>query len=368
MEWKPQTLEVGYRHPLCDTIIFAYYIDDTLKVIKNFYDDRQHINEVEGNFEDVMIVGSWEQVVTTGASGIYGNYYSTDFDDRKELAPVTTTTKIIGKDLGYTIPSHTFDFYFWRPGTIFRDRYYTHKINEERIDGESFTVAFVVPYFSRNLAIYAKKELTQGGYSSEEVKRLSVRDPNQYRMWTETKTYDNEVNDFGGLPVMKGTPEPRRGRPVWAEIHQYIDNGVTSWFADDGEWLPGLPFDVSKMMYDDKGNPQIIWSKEDITPPPPVYEYKIKTLNKPKESGVLKASILDRPLEINKEIPDDFYFTRSPDQWGNIFYQDACKVVFGTSTYVNISIYGDLNKRQRFGHTKLADHKAAHFFIGVINE
>lgn len=368
MDWIPQTQDLGYIHPKCDTISFAYYIGDEIKVIKSFYDDRKHINEVEGNFEDVMIVGSWEQVTTVGLASLNGAYYSTDFDDRKELSPVKTTTKIMGTDLGYTKPSHAFDYYFWRPGTIFRDRYYSHKIDEVRVDNEFFTVGYVVPYFARNIAIYALKSGSDGGYTSEEVKLLSVRDPNQYRMWTETKTYDNEVNDFGGLPVMKGTPEPRRGRPVWAEIHEYHNNTESSWFADEGEWLPGLPFDVSKMMYDDKGKPNVIWSKEDITPPPSVYEYKLVTENEPTQSGFIKASLLDKSLDVSKIIPNDFFFTRSPDSWGNFLYQDACKVVFGTSTYANISIYGELNKRHRFGYTKLADHQSAHFFIGVINE
>jgi hypothetical protein len=85
------------------------------------------------------------------------------------------------------------------------------------------------------------------------------------------------------------------------------------------------------------------------------------------DKNVTKVSILNKPFQLNEKKISDPIFARSPDNFGNLVYQDACKVVFGTATYANIKIYGD-TERHRIGFTKLADHKSAHFFIGVINE
>ncbi|HCR1715105.1 TPA: hypothetical protein ONA96_006510, partial [Pseudomonas aeruginosa] len=49
-------------------------------------------------------------------------------------------------------------------------------------------------------------------------------------------------------------------------------------------------------------------------------------------------------------------------------YRDAVHVAIGDARYASIYETGQDGLRRRWGHTALADHKAAHHFIGVINE
>ena len=64
------------------------------------------------------------------------------------------------------------------------------------------------------------------------------------------------------------------------------------------------------------------------------------------------------------------FFTMSPDEAVGVFYTDAVKIVAGDAVYSNCAEADpDASKlRKRWGFTRLADHKAAHHFIGVINE
>ena len=62
------------------------------------------------------------------------------------------------------------------------------------------------------------------------------------------------------------------------------------------------------------------------------------------------------------------YFLASPNDYGEVFYRDACKVVFGDSEYANISETNENNLRYKWGYSHLVEHKSAYHFIGVINE
>lgn len=358
MIWKPLNDGQPYVHPRCDTIVFAYFIGDELKVIKSFHDERRHINEVVGNFEEYMTVGSWEQTETQGLSGLNGDYYSTDFDDRKEFAPVTITTKIVGKDVGYGQPRATFVAHFAMEGQLSRSRYYTHLTNREKTSGQSMRVAFVVNYFQRNMCTYFMQHSYSNSESTESYMQYGAADPNSYEFWT----YDAGSHWSAHDPSVPktGKPYPQNAYPVWAEVFNYRHNGTElSDYADQGDWVGGLPADVSRYLVNSHND--LSYGGE----PPPVAEYSDTVATGAKSSSVCKLSMLDRPIEVHKNAHADAIYQISPDENMVVLYLDACKVVFGNSVYANIDAY---DNRYRFGYTRLADHKSAHFFIGVINE
>lgn len=70
------------------------------------------------------------------------------------------------------------------------------------------------------------------------------------------------------------------------------------------------------------------------------------------------------------EDPREGFFTISPGETGDIFYTDATRIVAGESEYANCAEPDPEapKQRKRWGYTRLADHKSAHHFIGVINE
>ena len=83
----------------------------------------------------------------------------------------------------------------------------------------------------------------------------------------------------------------------------------------------------------------------------------------------MQVSIEERPALVHKE-PAPAYFVASPDMFGVIFYRDAARLVAGESKYANTIERNPESPKQRkhWGFTRLADHKSAHHFIGVINE
>lgn len=347
--------------PKLDTIVFAYYIDDSLKVIKNFNDERKFLKTTEGDFEEGMTVGSWEQKETIGYSGLYGEFYSTDFDDRKELSPIKIMTKIEGRDKGYGQPLAVYHFIGWTDGYLKRSRYYTHKTNTHTIKGEFLINAFLIPYFSRNMALYVKQNGNSGELFEETLRMYPVEDPNIYLMWTfhwSWHSYD------GGLKKT-AKPFPDEGVPVWAEIHERWRENEYSYFADEGQWIHGLPADVTHLVNPPDGGITLL---QYGGTPPKVEEYSESKVKGAVVESEMHCSIFDKSNLLNKQGHSERFYTISPDSNDNVFYEDGCRVVFGNVTYANISIKNEHGQRYRFGYTKLADHQSAHHFIGVINE
>lgn len=356
MDFSPQEQKTNY--PKVDTIVFAYYIGDELKVIKNFFDERKVIKETEGNFEDDMIVGSWEQTEYIGLTGLEGNYYSTDFDDRQEIAPTEIFSKLEGKDLGYGKPLARYQFYFWMSGSLTRTRYYTHQRYDHHKYGKNTVECFIVPYFCRNAALYARTESANQEHIVESFKRHAVIDPNQYDIWT----YDEAWHYSDNTTKKTGRPFPKDSNPVWAETRHHLNNGTAyDDLADDGDWIGPLPADVTHYVNPPNGITTLQYGGD----APIVEEWEDRRDTTPEHKYALKISIINIPRTIHTNEHNDMYYGYSPDRWQNVVYEDACKVMFGSVNYANIS---EKLTRHRYGYSRLANNEHAHTFIGVINE
>lgn len=344
------------RSSRCDTIMFAYYLADQLKVVKYFNDPGKYQKEVESDYDDCMTVGSWTKVETSGDTTLYGNFYTTDFDDRKEMAPDVTVTRIVGKDRGYgpavaqqDVPGLTM------AGSVSRRRYYQHDIDVQSVGGQNMAVACCVPYFCRDAVIHAYRESHTGKSRHRYNSSDSVVDPYFYRYWT----YDFITHWWGpAAPPAKGRPLPDELKPVWVENEQYSPGPCTD-FADSGPWMVGLPQDISAWYRQrvNGGNSVVIFKP-----------YSTSSYEPGKQEGNLKADLLGEPVLVHKQVPDNWYFTVSPEPiLGLVFYRDACRVAIGKTIYANLSEYVG-PRRALWGHTSLVDHLSAHHFIGVINE
>lgn len=347
-------------YPNCDTIMYGYYIGDELKVVKYFYDGRGFVKTTENDYEECMIVGSWTQTSTSGSTNNNGNFYTTDFDQRTAFAPTTTTTTIVGKDKGYdSKPYFGFDFPGAATGTMWRNRYFTHKTNTDTTEGRVLKIGICVPYFCRNAVLHASRNNTTGSSKSESFRLYSVADPTSYRYWT----YDFIFAWFGSLSVRKGKPQPVNGNPVWVEMEEYRASECGD-FADQGSWVPSMPADFGWLIRP-KSNEFLLSGGGG---PPKVLPYT-KTSSLPSsEIGSLMTNIIESSGVTLTKAPDKNYFLISPNENGIYFYRDGCKVVFGDSVYANVSEVGEGGRRKYWGYTSLVDHKSAHHFIGVINE
>ena len=280
---------------------------------------------------------------------------------------MTTVTNIVGTDLGYDDPPmFAFDHYFSQVGTLWRNRWFQHKDNTSSTKNYTMSVALCVPYLERNAVLHAFTESTGGESVTESVGLYSIRDPNSYRYFT----YDFVMAWVGGST--KGnmanapgvSPYPKNGNPVWVTGYNY-DPYRCSDFADNGDWMGGLPQDYTWLIHPNKGE----WRDSGGGSRPKVKEYTLTTTKPNKTTEKLEISTLPQVGHVT-DSPPLAYFRYSPDEFAGVFYVDAIKIVAGSATYANVGAPDPEapTQRKRWGFTRYADHKSAHHFIGVINE
>lgn len=348
------------NYPNSDTIMYAYYIGDNLKVIKYFVNWDSFIRKTVSNYEPYMTVGGWEQTQYSGQSGIQGYFYSSDIDDRRVVSPTKTNTKIAGEDKGYdTKPFFAFDAWGGMQGKMWRNRYYTHKTNSETTSDETVSLAVCMPYLCRNAVLQTNK--THRYESESESYRLySAQDPYIYTYWT----YHAVFAWFGMyIPNPKGKPYPKDGNPVWVELVDYNPSPANN-FADNGDWVGGLPADYTWLIHPNSNE----WLLSGGGGPPKIDEYSKSTQKTYKQTGMIKLSMGEQPDLVSMSIPANGYYIGSPTEFGDVFYRDGCQVVFGETIYYNVSEPSAKDPRAKWGYTRLVDNKSAHHFIGVINE
>lgn len=351
---------VPEQKPNCDTIMYGYYVGNNLKVVKYFVDWRGYQKQIESDYEPMMTVGSWRQTESSGSSSPQGYFYSTDFDFREVFSPIVTTTTIKGEDKGFdSKPFFGFVHFFAMSGDLWRNRYYTHLTKTNRTESEAINLAVCIPYLTRNSMLLAKKNTVIGITKSESLNLYAMRDPTSYRYWT----YDFVFAWNTPLNKQTGKPYPVNGNPVWVEIEQYNPSEYSD-FADQGSWLPGLPYDITWLVHPDANQ----WNHSGGGGPPKVKEYSVSNTEPSNTTGSLYFDISEIPVQVHHKVPQEWYFYVSPDDYGDIFYRDACKVVFGDSEYANISETDQNNRRYKWGYSRLVEHKSAYHFIGVINE
>ncbi|HDY5922709.1 TPA: hypothetical protein SL831_000300 [Pseudomonas aeruginosa] len=353
----------------CDTLVFGCYVQDQLRVIKYFYDERKFQQETTSTFEQYMIVGQWEKTETFGLSGLMGFFYTTDFDDRQEQPAVTVHTNIVGTDMGYGNPAYSTPPTLWCVGGVSRSRYYMHRTTVDTTETFTLDVAALVPVFERDCMLYAYQDHTGGRSSHEETTQGAVPDPTSYQLWC----YDDIWHWMGQTRNgNRGDPPSKDGVPVYVDTLVYSPTEISD-FAESGNWLnlpPGGFLDVTGICgpytYRNSvhnANGVIIGGEA-----PGFDPYRKDTQYPNESSGHLSVCLsVAGAVQVYKDMPHSWYWGFSPED-DFYFYRDAVHVAIGDARYASIYETGQDGLRRRWGHTALADHKAAHHFIGVINE
>lgn len=348
------------RYPNCDTIMFAYYIGNSLQTVKYFVDWSTFQRDSNSNYEKYMRAGKWFKQEYVGYTSLQGNFYSSSLDERTYTAPTEIYTELEGEDLGFdTKPFFAYDDYGSMCGTIWRNRYFSRKTKIKTIEGAGISLAICIPFFSRSSALHAKNDFAHQVKTSESMTMFSVRDPYHYDYWT----YHFDLAWFGmRIKNPKGVPFPRKGNPIWVETMNYNPTASNN-AADNGDWITNLPADYTWLIH-----PSLEWVYNGGGGPPHINTYSISDRTENEDSGRVSLS-LSRVVDIvNKVKPDTNYFIGSPNIFNDYFYRDICAVVFGSTVYYNTSEPSDKSKRAFFGSCGLVDNKSAHIFIGVINE
>lgn len=347
------------KNPRCDTLIHAYYIGDQLKTVRYFRDVRPFTRRSEDNFEECMTVGSWERREHAGAAQIVGHFSTSDIDVRETIAEHETVTTITGSDLGYDhTPFFAFDAPGWKWGTISRNRYVKHETRTVESNLRTKRIGLCIPYLCRDALLHAHEDVVHGKRTTDNVARWAIRDPYTYRFWTYDFVWHHAGPDGAARPI------PKNGNPVHVEIEQY-NEGPCSDFANQGGWI-GVVADYTWLVHPHAN----VWNMDGGGGPPPVNQFTKVTIDPIKTEALLHASIVEF-LQVVHKTPDSHYFTASPGEYtGFLFYRDAARVEAGKAVYANVSETDPEApaQRKRWGHTRLANHKDAHHFIGVINE
>lgn len=341
----------------CDTVMYAYYAGETLRTVKYFYDPREFQKFTDGNFDECMTVGQWEQTEHNSPTWLQGHFYTTDFDERDEVTGETVYTRVIGKDLGYdSHPKYGFVTPVSMGGRIWRSRYYTHDMRRETRVAQSKLVAVCIPFYSRCALLHADKFVHDGGSDTESCVLKSMDDPHSYGMWTYHPVSNWAPPDLG---TMTGVPYPEFGTPVWVEERYYNPTRCND-FADEGDWVGAMPADYAWLVrgpYSPAGTP------------PTVQQFARSSPVSPDDVGKTQFQYADGADPVNKK-PAERYFISSPDRYGFKWYRDATGVRFGDSVYYSSDEPDpdDVRRRKRWGFTRLADHTSPHHFVGVIHE
>lgn len=353
-------------YPNCDTIMFGYYVGDSLKVVKYFREGRSYFRDEESDFDNCMTVGSWEKTSTSGVTTIQGHFYTSDVDERDTISESLEVTKIKGTDRGYSSsPEWGFDDIFSSVGSLSRRRYYSHEVNSHLSENNSLDVGVCIPYFNRNSVLHGRRITTSGEIWSDSVSLSSVMDPNTYRIYTYDKIWHwvggSTAGNVTSLEPKDAEPQPVDGNPIWVLGYSHNPTECSD-FADNGDWIGGLPHDIS-------GSVASGGQTSGGGGAPKVRTYSNQTFGDGYNKGDMKFLIEENPRQISTETPDTGFFLGSPDQFTGIYYEDACQITIGNSFYWNVSDKKGLNAtRYRAGYCSLVDHRSAHHFIGVINE
>lgn len=363
-----------YRGPSVksDTVIFGAYIEDQLRYVKYFIDERSVQKQTDSTFEDGMIVGQWEKTETNTPSGLSGYFYTTDADDRRINSPNTTYTKIVGTDLGYGNPAFQTPPVLYMNGSLSRSRYYKHVTVTETVSGDGMDCAICIPNFNRDCILYAFQESTDSKSKNEKHDLHAMADPTSYMLWT----YDPIFHWLGNAG--KGKPSPTTGDYVYVSGPPNYHPTEFSDFADSGDWygVGNGYIDVSGICapYTDRasgghhGNGVIIGGEGPTIEPYDVTEHE-ENIQKGRVDIVYEPS---SATTIHRKIPAAWYFSFSPVESGgslSYFQRDACRVTFGDSVYANISDENaSRERRHKWGYCSLVEHTSHYYFIGVINE
>ena len=361
-------LDIGEQKkefPDMDCPMFAYYIDNDLKTVHYFKDWTDYNKPSEDDYSDCMTVGSWEKTDYLSPTKIKGNFYTSDFDDREEIAGQERYTQIKGTDRGY---DHTPFFAFWemfsRVGDMWRNRYFSHKTNTQTTSGRKLETAICVPFYCRNAVLHANQNGNTGIEKTESQALYAMEDPNTYGFWTYDNIFHwlNTLKDEYGIVRMDGNPYPKKANPVWVEVHYYNPSNCSD-FADRGDWVGGMPADYTHLIHPNPNE----YLMSGGGGAPTIEEYSEKTVGKAVNSGSLNVSLWAYPeTAYSNRQPDIMYFEMSPSEMGDIFHRNADRNLIGESLYCSISETKENGERYHWGHSTVADKTKNNHFIGVI--
>lgn len=347
-----------------DTIIYAYYIGDSLKTVRFCRDDRTVTLGEENDFDECMLQGSWTQTFRVGRTGMLGQFYTTEIDEREDAPEGETVVKISGVyDSVDSVPYASFDYFTAMAGSMQRNHYFMHTTDTKTTGSKSLNIGLCVPYLMPGAVIHAKTKATTSEVKSWRQDKIPVGDPYTYSFFT----YDFIGHWHGGYRGMAYEPWPKDGYPIWVSQEHYSEGECTS-FVNKGPWSsPGQ---------------ELSWlanygiSMHFNRKPPAAYTPRPKTGKDPLPArSESKANIYETSLTFSGTDqtwkldgpPANMYFLGSPDDIVGVFIRSATKNSMGEAEFVTVTEAAEGRDPAQRGHTVMKPASGMPYFIGVIN-
>lgn len=220
-----------------DVTVHVYFIGDALKAVKYYWDrNATPIDDVEGNFDDCMYQGNWEQTTRRGTLVVPVGFYTTDIDPRRAISTTEEQLAVEGRRLG-RITSVGDDPSLPSRGFTNRTTAFELKSVRETFENSWQRTAVIVPEGVREGCLLIH-EYTADGYSkltSYDLKTLP--DPWTYTTWRLFGKMSPEGVFLGGWP------DPEHMHSCGNRQKRRVDKSTESYapypcsdLVDEGPW------------------------------------------------------------------------------------------------------------------------------------
>jgi len=237
------------KAPYCDTVMHVFFDGDDLKYCK-FYlnpEETETITENDVDPEPCKYIGTFTSTYSNGVKHTLPNFYTTEFDDRREFIYGSVRTEVLtGEDLGYTHYAINDDFMY--PPRAYFSRAKTFRMNKVSTTVNNLTIeaGIAVPLYSRESYMYAVFTRTSGTERIEQNFYAGLMDPNTYETWRNFRgwtAYQNVNGVWIPRALHPADCGPVTARTVWKSAGNYnygyiqeADASYCQYLADEGDW------------------------------------------------------------------------------------------------------------------------------------
>lgn len=309
--------EIREKRQNCDTIVYGYYVGDTLKVIKYYINWDKPDDPVDRTLPPNSLA-TYQRTSDLKYYTNNGVFYTTDLDFRLDGAySAFGLTESVSAKMAKMY--QTYGTYNTTGGYGILSRSYLFGFDVvDTLKPYSILNSFaVIPWFQRNTGLVYKYAATSPEVSYQQTFTSEIQDQYSYKyeVTSEGDVISEEVENSDGTKIV-------HDEGSWASVggsaSNYPTTTTTYYTPVIGESGDGG-----------------VWTQE----------------------YTIHGTPLDNAVQLSNS--QGLYSSR---------YVDGCKVVFGTQQYVNIGLSSSADDRKSWGSTIFANNETAQHFIGVINE
>lgn len=375
--WPDPDKEFSDAEITFDTVVYAYFVGDDLKHIHCTNDPRKKTKEEpKWTVDDMFIIGEEEYSWGEGEEQVFGNFYTSDFDERESRAPAVVKLKRKGwHDAMYPwscrIPATLTD------GNVYRTHQFRFTETTDREDAFTKRTGVCVPFYNRDGCVHGYYTWSMKNGTNHIKWGGLAGDPYSYRCfmhgpfsWVWTSPIDVPSWTVNGLPVYDDD--------YTVQVHtEYYNPYILATWRGKFYSIP-WPSELE----------QEPWLKfgQNVTD---LYWGNLYTRHPSYDSDLLSSLSLS---EYTDPVPDPEYthgkmelsylpaVIKMPGHGGEQFYKFCPYKLAGvTITYMFTAHRNLMGKRQfatasdpgntaSVGQTRFSTGDGRHYFIGVINE